>query len=110
MNAHDIADPTVPDYEECLAHLNRVLCMAWLANEPSGWSDQMQSVIVWGSSPLVKLRSFFFIVVPNVHAIVGQLIGRLIITQKPAVCTFISSLAVVGFTMHVIEWKYYFEH
>ena len=48
MNAHDIADPTVPDYEECLAHLNRVLCMAWLAKEPSGWSDQMQSVIVWG--------------------------------------------------------------
>ena len=62
MNAHDIADPTVPDYEECLAHLNRVLCMAWLANEPSGWSDQMQSVIVWGSSPLVKLRSLFLIV------------------------------------------------
>ena len=44
------------------------------------------------------------------HAIVGQLIRRLIIIQKPfkklsstADCSFISSLAVDGFTMHVIE-------
>ena len=32
----NITDPTVPDYEECLAQLNRVLCMAWLTTEPNG--------------------------------------------------------------------------
>ena len=52
-------------------------------------------------------------VLMHVHTIVGQLIGRLIIIQKPLKSWVFKSwlqfhflwLAVNGFTMHVIEWS-----
>ena len=122
MNAYNITDPTVLDYAEWLWHLNRVLWFAWLVNELSGWSSPTQSLRVWESNPLVTLRFFFCaIVVPNVqylsrntvhkyehgnhssvlmrvHAIVGQLISRLIIIQKP-LNSWVLQLIAVSFPL-----------
>ena len=108
MNGYNITDSTVPDYAECLWHLNRVLWFAWLVNELSGWSSPTQSLRVWGSNPLVTLRFFLCaIVVPNVqylsrnssvlmhvHAIFRKLISRLIIIQKPLKSWVLQLIAV----------------
>ena len=124
MNAYNITDPTVLDYAECLWHLNRVLWFAWLVNELSGWSSSTQSLRVWGSNPLVTLRFFLCaIVVPNVQYLSRNTVHKYEYSTKPQLCphactccrrtinrlinycSFISSLAVDGFTMHVIEWS-----
>ena len=134
MNGYNITDPTVLDYAECLWHLNRVLWFAWLVDEPSGWSCPTQSLRVWGSNPLVTLRFFLCAIgVPNVqclsqntvhkyeygtlnhssvlmhvHAVVGQLIGRLIIIQKP-LNSWVLQLIAVSFpqpmSLRCIEWS-----
>ena len=86
MNAYNIADPTVLDNaDECLSHLNRVLWLAWLANEPK--CNRCAKCTIFFSNrntvhncPYGKKNSS---VLMHGHAIVGKWIRRLIIIQKP---------------------------
>ena len=87
MNGYNITDSTVPDYAECLWHLNRVLWFAWLIDEPSGWSSPTQSLRVWGSNPLVTLRFFLCaIVVPNVQYLSRNSVHKYEYGTKPQLC------------------------